>query len=219
MPTTSATKRVGVFGGTFDPVHLGHLIVAEQCREQARLDEVWFVPAARPPHKSGRELTPFSQRVEMLALALAGNPAFRIDELENERPGPSYMADTLAELRRRHPDAELFFILGADSLNDLPYWHEPRRIVELAHLLIVDRPGWTMCSEDELRRMTRLPADVPLRSQVIHVPLLDNSSSDIRRRVAEGRGIRYLVPRAVEAYIEDKKLYREEVKGTRLEFA
>src|SRR5262249_2907331 len=132
--------RVGVFGGTFDPVHLGHLILAEQCREQGALDRVLFLPAARPPHKQERELTAFDRRVEMLALALAGHTAFAIDELEKERAGPSYTVDTLGLLRQRDPQAELFLILGADSLVDLPFWYEPAKIVELANLLIVARP-------------------------------------------------------------------------------
>src|SRR5713101_6699269 len=106
--------RIGVFGGTFDPIHLAHLIIAEQCREQAQLDQVWFVPAARPPHKLDRPVTPFAQRVEMLALAIAGHPAFRIDELEKERSGTTYTVDTLAELQRRHPDAEFWLTIGSD---------------------------------------------------------------------------------------------------------
>src|SRR5262245_54450484 len=110
--------RLGIFGGTFDPVHFGHLILAEQAREQGRLDQVLFVPAARPPHKEERALTPFAQRVEMLNLAIAGHAAFRIEELERDRPGPSYTVDTLEELRRRQPDAELWLIVGSDMLND-----------------------------------------------------------------------------------------------------
>src|SRR5437870_4749134 len=106
--------RLGIFGGTFDPVHLGHLILAEEAREQGRLEQVLFVPAARPPHKQEQPLTPFAQRVEMLSLALAGNPAFRIEQLERDRPGPSYTVDTLEELRRRQPDAELWLIVGSD---------------------------------------------------------------------------------------------------------
>src|SRR5262245_20387177 len=128
--------RIGVFGGTFDPVHLGHLILAEQCRAQGRLDQVLFIPAPRPPHKQDQPLTPFAQRVEMLSLALAGQPAFRIDELERDRPGPSYTVQTLEELQRRHPDAELWLLIGADTLQDLPHWYEPARIASLAGLLV-----------------------------------------------------------------------------------
>jgi nicotinate-nucleotide adenylyltransferase len=200
--------RVGVFGGTFDPVHYGHLILAEQCREQARLDEVWFVPAARPPQKEERAVTRFDRRVEMLALALAGNPTFRVQELENERPGPSYTADTLAELRRRHPGAELFLLLGSDSLVDLPTWREPRRLVEQAGLLAVARPGTPVLSAEELRARLGLPPEVALHLEVVRAPLVDISSRDLRRRVAEGRSIRYFLPRPVECYIAEKRLYR-----------
>ena len=133
--------RIGVFGGTFDPVHLGHLILAEQAREQAQLDQVWFVPAARPPHKPDRALTALHHRVEMLALAVAGQPAFVINELEKDRPGPSYTVETLQELHRRHADIDWHLLVGADCLPDLPTWREPVRIAELARLVIPARPG------------------------------------------------------------------------------
>lgn len=199
--------RVGVFGGTFDPVHLGHLILAEQCRDQGRLDQVLFLPAARPPHKQDRELTPFDRRVEMLSLAIAGHPAFRIDELERERPGPSYTADTLDVLRQRASQTELFLILGSDSLVDLPFWYEPAKIVELASLLIVARPGSDIPPLETLRKPLRLPESLPLRAELVVCPLIDIASRDLRRRVAEGKSIRYMVPRAVEMYIREKKLY------------
>ena len=158
---------LGIFGGSFDPVHLGHLILAEQCREQAGLDRVLFVPAARPPHKPDRRLAPFSQRVEMLALALSGQPAFQLDELENDRPGPSYTADTLDELHRRHPRAETWLILGADSVVDLPLWHEPLRILARAGLLIVGRPGFTPPDLATLRVNLRLASDAPIRARSV----------------------------------------------------
>jgi nicotinate-nucleotide adenylyltransferase len=199
--------RVGVFGGTFDPVHFGHLILAEQCREQGQLDQVWFVPAPRPPHKDEPALTRFEQRVEMLALATAGNPAFRIDEIEKERPGPSYTSDTLAELHRRHPGDELFLLIGSDTLRDLPLWHEPVRVLQLAGLLVMVRPDNPLLSADELRARLALPSEVAIRLQVIDVPLVDISSRDLRRRAAAGRSLRYFVPRAVECYIHEKKLY------------
>jgi nicotinate-nucleotide adenylyltransferase len=201
--------RVGVFGGTFDPVHLGHLILAEQAREQGRLDEVWFIPAPRPPQKEGQPVSRFDQRVEMLALALAGQPAFRIDELEKERPGPSYTADTLAELRRRHPEHSFFLLIGGDALADLPLWREPRRIVELAGLMVMARPGSPPPDAGLLRARLGLPADAPVTVEVVRAPDINISSRDLRRRIAEGRSIRYMVPRAVEAYIHDHRLYRE----------
>jgi nicotinate-nucleotide adenylyltransferase len=203
-------RRIGVFGGTFDPVHVGHLILAEQCREQGRLDEVWFVPSARPPHKLERPLTPFAQRVEMLALAVAGNPAFRIDPSEKDRPGPSYTADTLAEFRLRHPEAEFCLVIGSDTLADLPHWREPVRVVEQAALLVVARPNCPVPAPDELRAALRLPESVPLRQQFVAAPLIDISSRDLRRRAAEGRSLRYLVPRAVECYIAEKRLYQRD---------
>ncbi len=200
--------RVGIFGGTFDPVHTGHLLLAEQGREQGRLDEVWFVPAARPPHKDEPALTRFEQRVEMLALALAGNSAFRIDELEKERSGPSYTADTLAELRRRHPGHEFFLLIGSDTLADLPHWYEPVRVLEQAGLLVMTRPGNVALTAEQLRTQLNLPDSVPLRLQGIEMPQIDISSRDLRRRAAMGRSLRYFLPRAVECYIHDKRLYR-----------
>ncbi|HEY7311834.1 MAG TPA: nicotinate-nucleotide adenylyltransferase [Gemmataceae bacterium] len=200
--------RVGVFGGTFDPVHTGHLILAEQAHEQGRLDEVWFVPAPRPPHKDEPDLTRFEQRVEMLALALAGNPAFRIDELEKERSGPSYTVDTLAELRRRHPSHEFFLLVGSDTLVDLPHWHEPVRVLKQAGLLVMARPGSAVPTVEQLRAQLPMPDEAPLRLQVVETPQIDISSRDLRRRAAAGRSLRYFLPRSVECYIHDKRLYR-----------
>jgi nicotinate-nucleotide adenylyltransferase len=201
--------RLGVFGGTFDPAHTGHLILAEQCREQGRLDRVLFVPAARPPHKQDAPLTPFAQRVEMLELAVAGQPAFRVDDLEKDRPGPSFTVHTLEELRRRHPGDEFFLLLGSDTLHDLKHWYQPERIAELAGFLVMLRPDWPAFSEDELAAALNLPDRAALRYQRVQTPLIDISSRDLRRRVAEGRSVRYLLPRAVEAYINDKHLYRK----------
>lgn len=202
-------RRIGVFGGTFDPVHLGHLVLAEQCRDQAALDQVLFVPAARPPHKTDHELTPFERRVEMLSLAIAGNSAFRIDELEKNRGGPSYSVDTLTELHHGEPDAALFFLLGSDCLPDLAYWRQPQRIIELATLVIWERPGWRLWSLEELRQSLKLSAAAPLRHLVARGPHVDIASRDLRARIATGRSIRYLVPRAVECYIETHRLYRD----------
>jgi len=199
--------RVGVFGGTFDPVHFGHLILAEQCREQGRLDEVLFVPAPRPPHKP-QPTARFDQRVEMLALALAGNPVFRIDEIEKDREGPSYTADTLAELRRRRPGADFWLLVGSDVVRDLHLWYEPRRLLETAGLLVMDRPGSPAPDGRELGGRLGLPADRPPRLVVVEAPRIDVASRDLRRRAAEGRSLRYLLPRAVECYVHDRRLYQ-----------
>jgi nicotinate-nucleotide adenylyltransferase len=199
--------RLGIFGGTFDPVHIAHLVLAEQCREQGQLDQVRFVVAARPPHKP-QPATPFAQRVEMLTLAISGQPAFRVEEIERDRPGPSYTADTLEALHRQEPDAELVLIVGSDSLRDMPLWYQPARIVQLAGLLVVARPDSPIYPDAELRAMVQLDASAPLRFQTAEVPLMAIASRDLRRRLREGRSVRYMVPRAVEVYIAEKGLYR-----------
>jgi nicotinate-nucleotide adenylyltransferase len=196
--------RIGVFGGAFDPVHTGHLILAEQGREQGRLDQVWFVPAARHPFKAESTAAPFDRRVEMLNLAIAGHAAFRVDEIEKNRPGLSYTADTLDDLQRQHPDDELFLLVGSDALPDLPKWHAPQRIVRAATLVVMERPGFPMLSVEELQ----VAIGEPLQLQKVDVPLIDLSSRDIRKRVSQGRSIRYMLPRAVEVYIGEKRLYR-----------
>jgi nicotinate-nucleotide adenylyltransferase len=198
--------RIGVFGGTFDPVHLGHLILAELCREQGQLDQVWFMPAARPPHKHVQ--TSFAQRVEMLALALAGNPAFRIEEIEKDRPGPSFTVETLEELHRRSPGFEWHLLIGSDTLGDLPSWHQPLRLLTLASLLIVVRPGFPEVDIQRLRSDLGLRDDQPLPHRFVEAPLINISSRELRRRAAEGQTVRYQVPRAVECYLRDKQLYR-----------
>src|SRR5262249_41355435 len=161
----------------------------------------WFVPAPEPPNKLGHALTRFDQRVEMLQLAVAGQPAFRVDEIEKERTGPSYTVETLAELRRRHPGDDLFLILGSDTLADLPSWREPRRIVEMAGLLVSVRPGHAVPGVEELRARLHLAEGDRLDVRTIETPLIDISSRDLRRRAAAGRSLRYLLPRAVECYI------------------
>ena len=190
--------RLGLYGGTFDPIHLGHLILAESCREACRLDRVWFVVAGSPPHKLGAKRTAINERVEMARLAVAGHPAFEVSELEARRPGPHYSVDTLEAVRLERPDDELFFLVGADSLVDLPNWREPGRIAELATLVVVNRPGFA-------------PDDraIPSGRPILHVdvPPIGVASHDLRRRRLEGRSIRYQVPRAVEAYIDARGLY------------
>ncbi len=201
-----SSSRIGVFGGTFDPVHLGHLIMAEQCRDQAGLEQVWFVPAARPPHKLDRTLTPFDRRVEMLQLAIAGNPSFRVEPMEKDRSGPSYTVETLEELHQQRGDVDWNFILGSDSLPEFLRWRQPARIAELATLLVVARPGHPMVPAEVLSNSLGLPTG-GLRLKVIDSPLIDIASREVRRRCRHGQSIRYLVPRAVECYILDKPLY------------
>jgi nicotinate-nucleotide adenylyltransferase len=201
------TGRLGVFGGTFDPIHLAHLIVAEHAREQLQLDRVLFVPAAEPPHKGSTEITAPRHRLEMVRLAIAGNRNFFECELELRRAGPSYTVDTLSELHRQFPDAELFLLLGADSLMDLGSWREPQRILQLAQIAVAARPDCWPIPWEKLDCW--LPEDrrAAIRRSVIEIPLLGISSSEIRQRRRLGQSIRYLVPAAVEAYIDAHKLY------------
>lgn len=187
--------RLGLFGGTFDPIHLGHLIMAETCREACRLDRVWFVVAGEPPHKRG-ERTPARHRVEMVRLAIAGHPDFEVSEIEVDRPGPHYSVETLEAVHRARPEDELFFIIGADSLVDLPHWREPARIRELATIVVVNRPGFAP------------PADPGTPAPLfVDVPPIGIASSEIRRSLAAGRSVRYRVPRSVEAYLQAHGLY------------
>ena len=198
--------RIGIFGGTFDPVHLGHLILAEQCREQAQLDQVWFMPAAHPPHKTGPGLTRFEQRCDMLELATAGHAAFRIERLEKELTPPNYTAKTLAELRRQHPQHELFLLMGSDGLPDLPGWFEPRHVLEQVGLIVVPRPGVMLWTAERLA--TALGMEVhAVRLRFVACPLIEISSRELRRAIEDGMSIRYQVPRSVEEYISDRKLY------------
>ena len=200
--------RIGIFGGTFDPVHTGHLIMAEQAREQAKLDQVWFIPSFKPPHKQEQEITPFERRVDMLSFALAGQEAkFRIDLIEQQRPGLSFTTDTLAALGEKHPDHEWFLLLGADCLPDLPKWHQPTSLLKQATLLTVARPGHFSLDAAQLASSLGV-ATTEVRMQAIEVPLIDISSRDLRHRVKQGRGITFQVPRAVEAYVRERKLYR-----------
>ncbi len=199
--------RIGLFGGTFDPIHLGHLILAERCREDAGLDEVWFLPSYRPPHKAGAAVTRFEHRCDMVALAIVGQPLFRVEPIEKELPPPSYTAETLAELRRRRPDDSFALILGADSLIDLPHWHEPRRVLEQAEVVVAPRPGVEVWTADRLAAAVGLPREA-VRLTAVACPLIEIASRDLRRRVADGRSIRFLVPRPVEEYIREKGLYR-----------
>jgi nicotinate-nucleotide adenylyltransferase len=200
--------RLGVFGGSFDPVHCGHLLLAECCREQCRLDVVWFVPAAVPPHKQGAVLSPAENRVEMLELAIAGHPAFAVCRHEVERGGVNYTVETLGHLRAQDPQRELFFLLGADMLHDLPHWREAARVCALAVPAVVRRPGAEQPDFDLLRQFVAAERIEEIRRHQVEMPEIGISSTDIRRRAAAGLSIRYRVPRAVEAYIETHRLYR-----------
>ncbi len=196
--------RLGLFGGTFDPIHLGHLILAEQCRESCALDRVWFVVAGEPPHKRG-DRTPVAHRLEMARIAVAGHAAFAVSEIEANRPGPHYSVETLDAVRRERPEDELFFLIGADTLNDLPNWREPARIARMATIVVVNRPDIEESDPASFPSFT--PDSHPIRA--VTIPPIGIASTDLRRRVREGKTIRYLLPRGVEAYIDAQGLYRE----------
>jgi nicotinate-nucleotide adenylyltransferase len=200
--------RLGIFGGSFDPVHLGHLILAECCREQQRLDQVWFMPAHTPPHKQGHTLAAGSDRVEMLKLATGGHEPFHISTLELDRGGVSYTVDTLQQLKAEDATRELFLILGADSLADLPTWRDPGRICELSTPIVVRRAGSPAPDFGVLSPFVDSEKIHQFESAQVEMPLIGISSTDVRSRVAEGRSIRFLTPRAVEKYIETHGLYQ-----------
>ncbi len=200
--------RLGLFGGSFDPVHYGHLLLAETCREQAELDAVWFVPAAVPPHKTRKELAPDKARVEMLELALAGDPRFVVSAIELERGGVSYTIDTLTTIHEQQPEAELYFLMGADSLRELPTWRDPAGICRLATPLVVRRGGTPEPDFSPIEQWMS-PAQLQLAKQLqVAMPAIELSSTELRARAATGKSLRFRTPRAVEEYIRAQGLYR-----------
>jgi nicotinate-nucleotide adenylyltransferase len=201
--------RVGIFGGSFDPIHFGHLILAEYCRTGCALDRVLFVPTASAPHKSHQQHSDATHRIEMLKLAIAGHQAFEVSEVEIERGGLSYTVETLRQLNAHHGDWDMYLLLGADSLEDLPTWREPVEICKLASLVVVGRPGAALDIEG-LRN--KLPDAQPSEMNVtgIEMPPLGISSTEIRKRIADGQSIRFQTPRAVEMYIEAQNLYTKD---------
>ena len=199
--------RLGVFGGTFDPVHYGHLVAAEEVRYRLRLDKVLFVPAGMPPHKLDHDITPTRHRLAMLELAIASNPGFALSRVDIDRHGPCYTVDTLALLHQEYgPGTELFFLMGMDSLAEILTWKEPERLIRLAQIVVVGRPGF-QADVDELDKVLPGAAE---RISIVDTPLMEVSSSDIRQRVREGAPIRYQVPEAVEAYIRAHRLYLDD---------
>ncbi len=199
--------RVGVLGGTFDPIHIGHLVLGEAARQELKLDRVIFVPAGEPWRKAGRKLTSVENRVAMVQIAIADNAHFALSTIEAERAGPSYTDETLAILKEvSNEDSELFFILGRDTLYDLPHWKDPQRIIAQAWLAIAERPGVVVSPNAELERAV---PGITARLAPFAMPALEISSTDIRLRRREGRPIRYLVPAAVEEYIVSHSLYED----------
>ena len=205
------TKRIGLFGGTFDPPHVGHLALAEWAREALRLDRVLFVPAGRPPHKGRARLTGVAHRVAMTRLAVRGERAFTVSAIEARRDGPSFTVDTLRALRRA-PRVRIFLLMGADSLEEFHTWRDPAGIQAMATLVVADRPGASGKGAAAARRARRpvRPPGVPGARRVVWLenPALEVSSSAIRARLRAGRTVRYLIPDAVVRYIARHRLYR-----------
>ncbi len=212
MSDSPLRQRIGLFGGTFDPIHLGHLLIAEHAREYLQLDQVRFLPAATAPHKQHQRATDAKQRWEMVQLAVGGNPFFYADDRELRRGGTSYTVDTLREIKGELPQAELFFLMGADSLEELHTWREPKRICEMAFVAVVARGGRELPNMQLLKPYLPEEQHLQLEQHCVPMPQMEISSSDIRERIEAGKTVRYQLHPAVEAYINARGLYREEKK-------
>ena len=198
--------RVGLLGGTFDPIHIGHLMLAEAVRDEYELEQVLFIPAAQPPHKLGRKISPAEDRYMMTVLATCSNPTFEVSDIEMRREGPSYSVDTVrALLRASGGDTEYFFIAGTDIIREIHTWERIEELLSICPFIVASRPG---CRPD-VEKTRALLGDLGVRQiHLLNTPELEISSTDIRERVARGASIRYIVPREVEQYIYKKGLYR-----------
>ena len=188
-------KKIGILGGTFNPPHYGHLLIAEEARVACSLDEIWFLPSRIPPHKRGSNLCEDEDRIEMVNLAIKSNPFFQLSLVEFERSGPSYTIDTMKELKKRHNNTNFYFIIGGDMVNYLPKWKGINELFQLMRFIGIQRPGH--------------PLHFPYEDKVIMVeaPQLDISSSEIRERLLQNRSVRYLLPEAVHDFIKGRDLY------------
>ncbi|MHB8628282.1 MAG: nicotinate-nucleotide adenylyltransferase [Aggregatilineales bacterium] len=199
------TERLGLFGGTFDPPHLGHLILAECAIEALALSQVVFVLAADPPHKRDQRLTPAEHRLTMLELAIADNPHFALSRIDLDRPGPHYSVDTVRIAQTQYPGAALFFLMGGDSLHDLPTWHDPAGLVAQATLGVAHRPGESLALDKLVAQLPGLAGHVAF----VEAPEIGISATDLRQRAQAGRSVRYQTPDVVRAYIQQHHLYED----------
>ncbi len=205
---TMGKKRVGIFGGTFDPIHMGHLIVAETIMDEFHLDKVVFIPAAVPPHKLDKQISPAKHRYMMTMLATCSNPRFQVSDMEMHRQGPSYSRDTLAQLLEEHGrDTEFYFIVGADSVENLHTWNRIDELLTMCHFIGASRPG---CMPD-MEKIAQRFGPLAEKIHCLETPELEISSTEIRHRVGQKRTIRYIVPETVEQYIYKEKLYLDMV--------
>lgn len=198
--------NIGIMGGTFDPVHYGHMVIAECARHEFQLDKVVFVPSGRPAHKKGHVITDADHRYRMVELAVAGNPFFEISRAEVDRPGPSYAVDTLMDFQRSYgPEAGLYFITGADAIVEILNWKRVNEVMGLCSFIAATRPGYSL---PQLKRAIRtLPPDFQKKIFTFEIPGIAVSSTELRQRVQAGQPVKYLLPEAVEKYIFDQKLY------------
>jgi nicotinate-nucleotide adenylyltransferase len=197
--------KLGIMGGTFDPIHNGHLIVAQEVAYKLGLAQVLFVPAADPPHKQHQVVAPVEQRVEMVRLALQDNPLFEVSLVDVERVGPSYTVDTLEILHQQYAGQtiEFYFIIGADAAADLLKWHRPQRLLELTKLAAVGRPGYIL----PLDRLQAAMPELENRLELVTAPLVEIAAHEIRERIYKGAPVKYLLPSSVEEYIQQHQLY------------
>jgi len=208
------TQRIGIFGGSFDPIHLGHLIMAEMFRESMQLDRVVFLLAKVSPFKTESHPSDDKQRWEMLRLAISGNEAFQADDREIRRGGVSYTVDSLRSMQQETPSAEWFLLIGADSLKDFDQWREPREILERVRLVVAERGGLDHVSWDAFQSIATPEQLRAVQERKLDAPKIEIASRDLRRRVRDGRSIRYLVPPAVEAFIHEQRLWLPAATGT-----
>jgi len=200
-------ERLGVLGGSFDPIHIGHLVVAEEVRQVRSLAKVLLVPNNHPPHKDVGNLAPARERWRMVQLAVADNPGLETSDIEISRPGKSYTYDTLSELTRRNPEAELHFIIGSDTVRELPSWYRAKDLPDLCRIIVAYRPGFDL---QEIRVLDSLYPDDVVKQMIggaVATTCIGVSATDIRARLARGLSVRYLLSAPVEAYIRQRGLY------------
>jgi nicotinate-nucleotide adenylyltransferase len=196
--------KVGLFGGTFDPIHNGHIVVAETVLQKVDLEKVIFIPAGKPWLKEGREITSATHRLKMVELAISGKSHFELSRIEIERPGATYTIDTLIDLINKKNNTELYVIIGLDSLADFPRWKNPSRLLSLCYLVVVPRPGYPL---PDIRSMEKELPGLKTHLILLNAPEIDISSSEVRRRVEKGLSFKHLVPESVAKYIQENRLY------------
>jgi nicotinate-nucleotide adenylyltransferase len=200
-----AIKRVGVFGGTFDPPHVGHLILAEECRTQLSLDLLLWVVTDNPPHKRYANVSPIEDRVKLCAVAIQGNPAFLVSRVDIDRPGPHYAIDTVNILKKEYPGAEIFYLMGGDSLHDLPTWNRPQDFIKTCDGIGVMRRH---ADQVDLESLEKILPGISRKVNIVEAPILEISSKQIRHRIGEGKGYRYYLRDAVYQAISEMGLYK-----------